>query len=140
MGASSRILISNGLSEYSNLKIQTLYSLSIYRSLLFILFNIQFKYLKGVDFILNFFKLKLYSLTFTINSLKAAFNISQKGYIYRELLKSSYHIKVLQVLRTIPNHLSNISIEGIKEADKYFVRICWQGIIYIIITHSKRSR
>ena len=43
---------------------------------------------------LGFFKLGLYSLSFIINSLKAALNTSQEGYIYRELLKNSYYIKV----------------------------------------------
>jgi hypothetical protein len=44
---------------------------------------------------LGFFKLGLYSLTFTIDGLKAALNTNQEGCIYRELLKSSYYIKVL---------------------------------------------
>ena len=43
---------------------------------------------------LGFFKLGLYSLTFTINGLKAAFNTGQEGYIYKELLKGSCYIKV----------------------------------------------
>jgi hypothetical protein len=43
--------------------------------------------------------------------------------IYRELLKSSYYIKVLYVLRTISNCLGNISIGGIKEAGEYFARV-----------------
>ena len=54
-----------------------------------------FKYLKKINSILGFFKLGLYSLTFTINSLKAALNTSQEGYIYKKLLKSFCHIKVL---------------------------------------------
>ena len=73
---------------------------------------------------LSFFKLKFYSLTFTINGLKAAFNTSQKGCIYRELLKSSYYIKVLWVFRTIPNRPGNISIGGVKEAGERFARVC----------------
>ena len=44
---------------------------------------------------LSFFKLGLYSLTFTIDGLKAALNTSQEDYICRELLKNSYYIKVL---------------------------------------------
>jgi hypothetical protein len=44
---------------------------------------------------LGFFKLGLYSLPFAVNSLKAILNTGQEGCIYRELLKSSCHIKVL---------------------------------------------
>ena len=88
---------------------------------------------------LGFFKLGLYSLTFIIDSLKATLNTNQEGYTYKELLKSFCYIKVLQVLRTIPNHLSNISIGGIKEADKCFIRVCQWSIIYIIVAHFKRS-
>ena len=54
-----------------------------------------FKCLKKVNSMLGFFKLGLYNLPFTIDSLKAALNTSQEGYIYGELLKSSYYIKVL---------------------------------------------
>ena len=89
---------------------------------------------------LNFFKLRLYSLTFTVDSLKVTLDTNQEGYIYRELLKSSCCIKVFQVLRTILNHPGNISIGGIKEAGKYFIRVYQWGIIYIIIAHFKRSR
>ena len=70
------VSVGNGLNKYSNLRAQTLYSFGIYRSLLFILFDIQFKCLKGINFILGFFKLELYSLLFTIDGLKAAFNTS----------------------------------------------------------------
>jgi hypothetical protein len=48
----------------------------IYKSLLFILLYIQFKYFKGVNSILSFFKLGLYSLAFIINGLKTALNAS----------------------------------------------------------------
>ena len=54
-----------------------------------------FKCLKGVNSILGFFKLGLYSLPFIIDSLKAALNTSQEGYIYKKLLKSFCYIKVL---------------------------------------------
>ena len=89
---------------------------------------------------LSFFKLGLYSLTFAVDGLKTALNASQEGCIYRELLKGSYYIKVLQVLRTIPNYLGNISIGGIKEAGERFARVCWWGVIYIIVVYSKISR
>ena len=46
-----------------------------------------------------------------------------------------YYIKVLQVFRTIPNHLGDINIKSVKEAGKHFVRVHWRGIIYIIIAH-----
>ena len=124
---------------HSDLGAQTLYNLSIYGSLLFILFNIQFKCLKGVNSILGLFKLRLYSLPFAIDGLKAIFNTGQKGCIYGELLKSSCYIKVLQVLRTIPNCPGDIGIKDIKEAGECFTRVCQWGIIYIIVTHSKRS-
>jgi hypothetical protein len=84
--------------------------------------------------------LGLYSLPFTVDSLKAVFNTSQEGCIYRELLKNSYHIKVLWVLKTIPNCPGDISIGGIKEVGKCFVGVHQQGIVYIIVAHSKRSR
>ena len=48
-----------------------------------------------VNFILSLFKLGLYSLLFTINSLKAVLNTNQEGYTYKKLLKSSCYIKVL---------------------------------------------
>ena len=89
---------------------------------------------------LGLFKLEIYSLPFTIDSLKAVLNTSQEGYIYRELLKSSCYIKVFQVFRTIPNYLGNISRGNVKETDKCFVRVRQQDIIYIVIAHSKRSR
>ena len=54
-----------------------------------------FKYLKEINSILGLFKLELHSLPFTVNGLKAVLNTSQKGYIYGELLKSFYYIKVL---------------------------------------------
>jgi hypothetical protein len=79
-------------------------------------------------------------LPFTIDGLKAILNTSQEGCIYEELLKSSCHIKVLQVLRTIPNYPGNIGIGGVKEADKYFMGVRQRGIIYIIVAHSKKSR
>jgi hypothetical protein len=79
-------------------------------------------------------------LPFTVNSLKAVLNTSQEGCIYKELLKSSCYIKVLQVLKTVPNYPGNINIRGVKEAGKYFIGVYQQGIIYIIVTHSKRSR
>ena len=82
-----------------------------------------FKYFKEVNSVLGLFKLGLYSLLFTIDSLKAVLNTSQEGYIYKKLLKSFYHIKVLWVLKTIFNCLGNINIEGIKEADKYFIKV-----------------
>ena len=100
-----------------------MYNFSIYRSLLFILFNIWFKCLKRVNSILGFFKLGLYSLIFIVNSLKTTLNISQEGYIYKELLKSSYYIKVLWVFRIILNCLSDINIRSIKEASEYFIRV-----------------
>ena len=81
-----------------------------------------------------------YSLPFTIDGLKAAFNTSQEGCIYKELLKSSYYIKVLWVLKTIPNYLGDINIKSIKEAGEYFTRVRQRGVIYIIIAYSKRSR
>ena len=81
----------------------------------------------------------LYSLLFTINSLKAALNTNQEGYIYKKLLKSFCYVKVLQVLKTILNYLSNINIKSIKEAGKCFIKIRQQGVIYIIVAHSKRS-
>ena len=54
-----------------------------------------FKYLKKVNSVLGLFKLGLYSLIFTIDNLKAAFNTNQESYIYKKLLKSSCYIKVL---------------------------------------------
>ena len=89
---------------------------------------------------LGFFKLGLYSLTFTINSLKAALNTSQEGCICKKLLKSSCYIKVLWVLRTIPDRLGDISIKGVKEAGERFVRVRRWGIIYIVVAYSKRSK
>ena len=90
---------------------------------MFVLFNIWFKCLKGVNSVLGLFKLGLYSLPFTIDGLKAVFNTGQKGCIYGELLKSSCHIKVLWVLRTIPNCPGDISIRSVKEAGKYFTKV-----------------
>ena len=81
-----------------------------------------------------------YSLAFTVNSLKAILNTSQEGCIYKELLKSSYYIKVLWVLKTIPNRPGDINIGNIKEAGKRFIRVCQWGIVYIIVAHSKRSK
>ena len=65
----------------------------------------------------------LYSLTFTINGLKAAFNTNQEGYIYKKLLKDFYYIKVFEVLRIISNYLSNINIKSIKGADEHFIKV-----------------
>jgi len=73
--------------------------------------------------VLSFFKLGLYSPAFIINCLETALDTSQKGYIYREVLKCSYYIKVLRVLRTTPNCLGNVSIGGIKEAGKRFTYV-----------------
>jgi hypothetical protein len=83
--------------------------------------------------------LGFYSLPFTVNGLKAILNTNQEGCIYKELLKSSYHIKVLQVLKTIPNCPGDINIGDIKEAGERFIGVRQQGVIYIIIAHSKRS-
>ena len=93
--------------------------------MLFILFNIWFKCLKRVNSILGLFKLGLYSLPFTVDSLKAVLNTSQEGCIYRELLKSFCYIKVFWVLRTIPDRPGNVGIGGVKEAGKYFARVYW---------------
>jgi hypothetical protein len=68
--------------------------------------------------VLSFFKLGIYSSAFFIDGLETFLNASQKGCIYREMLKSSCHIKVFWVLRTIPNCLGDIGIGGIKEAGK----------------------
>jgi hypothetical protein len=78
-------------------------------------------------------------LPFTVDGLKAVFNTSQEGCTYKELLKSSCYIKVLQVLRTIPNYPGDIGIGGVKEAGEYFIGVCQRGIVYIIVAHSKRS-
>jgi hypothetical protein len=83
--------------------------------------------------------LGLYSLPFTIDGLKAVLNTNQEGYIYKELLKSSCHIKVLQVLKTIPNYLGNIGIKSVKEAGEHFIGVRQRGVIYIIVAYSKRS-
>jgi len=88
---------------------------------------------------LSFFKLGLYSLAFTINGLKAAFNTSQEGYTCRELLKGSYYIKVLWVFRTVPNRLGDISIGGVKEASERFARVRRRDVVYIMVAHSRRS-
>ena len=88
---------------------------------------------------LSFFKLGFYSLVFTINGLKTALNTNQEGYIYKELLKGFCYIKVLQVLKTIPDCLNNINIGGVKEAGECFIRVRQRGVIYIIVTHFKRS-
>jgi hypothetical protein len=70
--------------------------------------------------VLSFFKLGLYNSAFVIDGLETTLNTGQKGYIYREVLKGSYYIKVLRVLQTIPNYLGNVSIGGIEEVGKYF--------------------
>ena len=93
----------------------------------------------GVNSVLGLFKLGLYSLPFAIDGLKAVLNTGQEGCICGELLKSSCYIKVLWVLRTIPNCLGNIGIGGVKKVGKRFVRVCQRGVIYIIVAHSKRS-
>jgi len=69
---------------------------------------------------LSFFKLRLYSSAFIIDSLEAVLNASQKGCIYRKVLEGSCHIKALRVLRAIPNYLGNVGVGGIKEAGKRF--------------------
>jgi len=74
--------------------------------------------------VLSFFKLGLYSPAFIIDCLKTALDASQKGCIYREVLKCSYYIKVLRVLQTTPNCLGNVGIGGIKEAGERFAYIC----------------
>jgi len=86
--------------------------------------------------VLSFFKLGLYSPAFIIDYLETALNASQKGYIYGEVLKCSYHIKVLRVLRTTPNCLGNVGIGGIKEAGERFAYIRQQGIL---VTHFRGS-
>ena len=55
------------------------------------------------------------------------------------MLGGSCHIKVLRVLRTIPNRLGNISVGGIKEASERFAGVCCRGIIYIIVVYSRGS-
>jgi hypothetical protein len=62
-------------------------------------------------------------LLFTVNGLKAILNIGQEGCIYGELLKSSCYIKVLWVLRTIPDCPGDIGIGGVKEVGKYFMGV-----------------
>jgi hypothetical protein len=61
---------------------------------------------------LGFFKLGLYSLPFAVNGLKAVLNTGQEGCTCGELLKSSCHIKVLWVLRTIPDCPGDIGMKG----------------------------
>jgi len=78
---------------------------------------------------LSFFKLGLYSPAFIIDCLETTLNASQKGYIYRKVLKCSYYIKVLRVLQTTPNYPGNVGIGGIKEAGKRFAYIRQQGIL-----------
>jgi len=48
--------------------------------------------------VLSFFKLGLYSPAFIIDYLETALDASQKGCIYKEVLKYSCYIKVLGVL------------------------------------------
>jgi len=69
---------------------------------------------------LSFFKLRLYSSAFIIDGLEAVLNASQKGCIYRKVLKGSCHIKVLRVLQAIPNCPGNVGMGGIKEAGERF--------------------
>jgi len=79
-----------------------------------------FKRLKGVNSVLSFFKLRLYSLAFVIDGLKAVLDTSQKGCIYGKVLEGSCHIKVLRVLWAIPNCPGNVGVGGIKEAGERF--------------------
>ena len=72
---------------------------------------------------LSFFKLGLYSPAFIIDCLETALNASQKGYIYREVLKCFCYIKVLRVLWTTPNYLGNVGVGGIKEAGERFAYV-----------------
>ena len=55
--------------------------------------------------------------------LRDYFSCWSKGYIYREVLKGSYYIKVLRVFWATPNCPGNISIGGIEKARKYFIYI-----------------
>jgi len=73
---------------------------------------------------LSFFKLGLYSPAFIVDCLETALDASQKGYICREVLKCSCHIKVLRVLQTTPNCPGNISVGGIEEAGERFTCVC----------------
>jgi len=70
--------------------------------------------------VLSFFKLRLYSSAFIVDGLEAVLNASQKGCIYGKVLEGSCHIKVLRVLRAIPNCLGNVGMGGIKEAGERF--------------------
>ena len=56
------------------------------------------------------------------------------------MLEGSCHVKVLRVLRAIPNRLGDISIGGIKEASERFAGVYCRGIIYIIVAYSKGSK
>ena len=55
------------------------------------------------------------------------------------MLKDSYYIKVLKVLRTVPNCLGDVSVRGIKVISECFAGVRCRGIIYIIVVYSKGS-
>jgi hypothetical protein len=56
------------------------------------------------------------------------------------VLEGSCHIKVLRVLRTVPNRLGDISVGGIREVSEYFAGVHYRGIIYILVAYFKGSR
>jgi hypothetical protein len=53
-----------------------LYGLSVYKGLLFVLLYMWFERLKGVNSMLSFFKLRLYSSAFIIDGLEAVLDAS----------------------------------------------------------------
>ena len=55
------------------------------------------------------------------------------------MLEGSCHIKVLGVLRAIPNCLGNISMGGIEEVGERFACVRRRGIIYIIVVYFEGS-
>ena len=88
---------------------------------------------------LSFFKLGLCSLTFVVDCLETILNTSEEGCIYREVLEGFYYIKVLRVLRTIPNRPGDISVGSIKEVGECFACVRQRSIIYVLVVYFEGS-
>jgi hypothetical protein len=56
------------------------------------------------------------------------------------VLEGFYHIKVLRVLRTIPDRLGDVGVGGVKEAGECFACVRQRGVIYVLVAHFKGSR
>jgi hypothetical protein len=71
--------------------------------------------------LLSFPKLGFHILGLVVDGLEAVLNAGKK---WGELLRDPCYVKVVGVLRTVPDCPGNVGVGGVEEAGEHFARVC----------------